>query len=425
MEQSKYEFFTNQRRLNRMADVYNKNEEEQFKSFRDRLVHEELLESDASFYNPKDKKIYFGETKRHTPTYSYAVFDTKKYNAYRKIADKALAEGGEDLTAEDKAKYEPWTPEFSADAAKLIELNNEIDNGYLSVRQARIKSAGYMTQADFQGLRLVAILGQLINQQQKAYELQNTGTKYTSTNVIFRIPTVTRFQIAEDIKELEGGVEAMKMAFTSQYIQLTKDVAHLAWSDEFQMAEYDQPIMQLHMQNATSEFERVHADHTAVQLNRLTAVPLSQQWDDYVAGTDRSERNPIVDIAVARKSIYNGNGVLTRAASNFYTYQIYLTNSHIRGLTAPTQAAAFSTGAGTISGVPGQPGLVWHLDELLQDGNLYFWDASALAQIQGPVRTSTYRDEEIGGQGVFIRNWSGSFFLRLNQGYRLSSVTNP
>jgi hypothetical protein len=282
-----------------------------------------------------------------------------------------------------------------------------------------------MTQADFQGLRLVAVLGQLINQQQKAYELQNTGTKYTSTNVIFRIPTVTRFQIAEDIKELEGGVEAMKMAFTSQYIQLTKDVAHLAWSDEFQMAEYDQPIMQLHMQNATSEFERVHASHTAVQLNRLTAVPLSQQWDDYVSGTDRSERNPIVDIAIARKSIYNGNGVLTRAASNFYTYQIYLTNSYIRGLVAPQQAAAFSTGAGTVNGVPGQPGLIWHLDELLEDGNLYFWDASALAQIQGPVRTSTYRDEEIGGQGVFIRNWSGSFFLRLNQGYRLSSVTNP
>lgn len=424
MEQSYYEYFTNKRRLDQMASTYQKNEDEMFKSFQDKLQHKELLESNASFFNPKDKAIYFGETKKHTPTYAHKVFDTKKYNAYRTIADKAIAEGGEDLNAEDKARYDPWTPEFAADAVKLNELNKEIDNGYLNIRQAQLKAAGYMTQADFQGLRLVAVLGQLVNQQQKTYSLQGAGTKYTSTNVIFRIPSVTRFQIAEDVKELEGGIEAMKMAFTSQYIQLTKDVAHLAWSDEFQMAEYDEPIMQLHMQNASSEFERVHASHTAVQLNRLTAVGLgSTQWDDYVSGTDRSERNPIVDIAVARKSIYNGNGMLTRAASSFYTYQIYLTNSHIRGLVAPSQAIPLD--ARVVNGVPGQPGLTWYLDELLADGEVYYWDASALADIQGPIRTSTYRDEDLGGQGVFIRNWSGSFFLRTNQGYRMNQVTNP
>lgn len=418
---SYYEQFTNKRRLEKFASSYQKDEEEMYKAFKDRLVHEDLLESNASFWNPKDKVIYFGETKKHTPTYSHAVFDTKKYNAYRALADKAIAEGGQDLTAEDKAKYEPWTPEFAADAAKLIELNQEIDNGYLNIRKAEQRAAGYMTQADFQGLRLVAVLGQLVNQEQKAFSLQNAGTKYTSTNVIFRIPTVTRFQIAEDVKELEGGIEAMKMAFTSQYIQLTKDVAHLAWSDEFQMAEYDQPIMQLHMQNATSEFERVHASHVAVQLNRLTANGLTAGWNQFVTGTDRSTQNPVVDIVAARKGIYNGNGSLTRAASNYYTYQIYLTNSHVRGLVAPSSSIGLLD-AKVVGAVPGQPGVTWYLDELLADGNIYFWDSSALADIQGPIRTSTYRDEDIGGQGVFIRNWSGSFFLRLTQGYRLNNA---
>lgn len=418
MEQSYYEQFTNKRRLEKFANTYQKTEEEMYKTFKDNLRHEELLESNSSFWNPKDKVIYFGETKKHTPTYSHAVFDTKKYNAYRKLADKAIAEGGQDLTAEDKAKYEPWTSEFAADAAKLIELNKEIDDGYLNIRKAEQRAAGYMTQADFQGLRLVAVLGQLINQEQKGYSLQNAGTKYTSTNVIFRIPSVTRFQIAEDIKELEGGVEAMKMAFTSQYIQLTKDVAHLAWSDEFQMAEYDQPIMQLHMQNATSEFERVHASHTAVQVNRLSANNLSAGWNQYVSGTDRSSQNPVTDLAVARRAIWGNNGLLTRMASNYYTYQVYLTNSFVRGLMAVPNTVS-SAEPQVITGVPGQPGITWYLDELLSDGNVYTWDASALADIQGPIRTSTYRDEEIGGQGVFIRNWSGSFFLRLTQGYRL------
>lgn len=422
--ESAYEIFTNKRRLEQLASSYNKDEEQMFNSFMDRIKHKDLLESNASFYNPKDKGIYFGETKQHTPAYQHKVFDTKVYNAYRKLVDKAEAEGGEDKTALDNAQYKPWTPEFAADAAKLMELNKEIDDGYLSVKKAEQRAAGYMTQSDFQGLRLVAILGQLINQSQKAFSLQQAGTKYTSTDVIFRIPTVSRFQIAEDVKELEGGIEAMKMAFTSQYIQLTKDVAHLAWSDEFMMAEYEQPIMQLHMQNATSEFERVHASHTAVQLNRLTAVGVDNEWDTYVSGTDRSEANPVLDIAIARKSIYNGNGSLTRAASNFYTYQVYLTNSHVRGLIAPSMATA-GPEARVVNGVPGQPGLVWYLDELLEDGNVYYWDASALADIQGPVRTATYRDEHLGGQGVYIRNWSGSFFLRLTQGYRMDDIITP
>jgi hypothetical protein len=418
---SNYDYFTNQRRLNQFASAYNKNEEEQYKSFKDRLRHDELLESNSAFWNPKDGQIYFGETKKHTPTYEKRVFDTRKYIQYKKLVDKAEAEGGQDLQAIDHAKYEPWTKEFSADAARMVEKNDEVESGYLTIPQAIKQTAGYMTQADFQGLRLVAVLGQLINQQQRAFSLQNAGTKYTSNNVIFRIPTVTRFQIAEDVRELEGGVEAMKMAFTSQFIQLTKDVAHLAWSDEFMMAEYDQPIMQLHLQNATSEFERVRASKMATQLNLLSANNLSTQWDDYITGADRSSANPIIDIAAARQGVYNANGVLMRAASNTLTYQIYLQNSFIRGLQSPVSSLG-NPDARVINGVPGQPGLVWYLDELLADGKIYFWDASALADIQGPIRTSTYRDEEIGGQGIFMRNWNGCFFLRPTQGYLIGNV---
>ncbi len=418
---SNYDYFTNQKRLTQFSSHYAKSEDEMFKSFKDQLKHEQLLESNAAFWNPKNWKIYFGETAKHTPTYEKEVFDTKKYIAYKRIADKAASEGGEDLTAIDKSKYAPWTKEFEADAAKMIEKNDEVDAGYLSIPQAIKQSAGYMTQADFQGLRLVAILGQLINQQQKAFSLQNAGTKYTSNNVVFRIPTVSRFQIAEDVRELEGNIEAMKMAFTSQFIQLTKDVAHLAWSDEFMMSEYDQPIMQLHLQNATSEFERVRATKVAAQLNLLSANGLTDGWNEYETGTDRSKSNPIIDIAVARKSVYNANGVLMRAASNTYTYQIYLQNSHIRGLMNPTTNAG-NPDARVINGVPGQPGLVWYIDELLEDGKIYFWDSSALADIQGPIRTSTYRDEELGGQGIFIRNWNGAFFLRPTQGYLIGSA---
>jgi hypothetical protein len=415
---SNYDLYTNRRRLETFATQYNKNEEELFKSFKDKIHHEELLKSDSAFFNPKDKGIYFGETAKHTPTYSNLVFDTKKYAYYMK---KAAETGDETSSWYDKAKHDPFTPEFAADAAKFMELQEDIENGYLTPRKAQMASAGYMTQADFQGLRLVSILGSLVNQEQRMFSLQDAGTKYTSTNVVFRIPTVTRFQIAEGIHELEGGIETMKMAFASTYVQLLKDVAHLAWSDEFQMSEYDQPIMQLHMQNATSEFERVHASKGATQILRLTPNNVAFGWNQLEAGADRSKSNPIFDIAAARVGIYNAFGNMARAASNYLTYQTYLTNSYVRGLVAP-QSAIVGPNPQVVSAVPGQPNLAWYLDELLPDGKVAFWDALALADIQGPVRTSTYRDEEIGGQGVFIRNWNGCFFIRLTQGYMLGAV---
>ena len=205
--------------MDEFARVYNKNEEEQFQSFKDRLHHEDLLKSNSAFFNPKDKGIYFGETAKHTPTYANKVFDTKKYAYYMK---KGAEEGDESSHWYDKAKHDPFTPEFAADAAKFMELQEDIDNGYLGPRRAQMQSAGYMTQADFQGLRLVSILGTLVNQEQKTFSLQDAGTKYTSTNVVFRIPSVTRFQIAEGIHELEGGVEAMKMAFASTLCSATQ-----------------------------------------------------------------------------------------------------------------------------------------------------------------------------------------------------------
>ncbi len=414
---SNYELYTNRKRLESFASQYRKSEEELFQDFQDRIRHKELLKSNSAFFNPKDRGIYFGETDKHTPTYTDKVFDTKKLAYYTKMAAKE----GEDSSWADKQKYDPFEPEFAADAAKFIELQDDIENGYLNVRKAQMKSAGYMTQADFQGLRLVSILGSLVNQEQKTFSLQDAGTKYTSTNVVFRIPSVTRFQIAEGIHELEGGIETMKMAFSSTFVQLLKDVAHLAWSDEFQMSEYDQPIMQLHMQNATSEFERVRASKVATQLLRLSANNVSEGWNELESGADRNKTNPIFDIAAARVGIYNANGSMQRAASNYLTYQTYLTNSYVRGLVAPSTAIA-GPNPQTVTGVPAQPNLTWYLDELLPDGKVTFWDALALADIQGPVRTSTYRDEEIGGQGVFIRNWNGSFFIRLSQGYMLGAL---
>lgn len=367
--------------------------------------------SQEAFYSPLRDKIFFGVDENNKPTWATWVKDLKKFDEYQKKAESG------DLTAEDKAKYDPYAPEFRAAAAEFWDLDDKIKAGEITVKQA-----GSMTQTDFQGLRMVESLSALVNQERKDYSLQNAVRIWPTEDLILRVPTVTRFTIASNLGEYDLA-ESMKMAFTSQMIQLKKDVAHLAWSDEFMMAQYDQPIMDLHMDNARSEFERVKAKKVAVQVLRWTGTDaIGGTWFAYESGTDRSAKNPALQFHTAKLAIRAANGRMTRVASNSLVLSAYLGNTHVNGQLQPTEGT--DVGAYVINSVPRQAGLTWFVDEEMPDNKVSMWDDSALIFVQGPVRSSTYRDEHAGGSGVYIRDWNGAFALRLAQGYVWTGATS-
>jgi hypothetical protein len=373
----------------------------------DKTIKDFVLKSNDAFWNPRKNILYFGSDAKKTPTWSTPVKDLKKEAMYLKLASQKAS-------AKERAKYAPYLPEFQEAVKEYHALNKKIEEGEITVKQA-----GAMTQADFQGIRLIELLGSLVNQQQRDFSLQNAAQVITTESILLRIPTVSRFQIAQDLGEFDLA-EAMKMSFTSQAVQLKKDVAHLAWSDEFLMARFDQPVLDLHVQNATSEFERVAATKVAQQVQKFAGVTLPDTWLTYETGLDRSKRDPAFDINTARTSVRTGYGVLNRAASNTYTFQAYLSNTKVNGQFQPSQG--LEVNSRVITNVPRQPNLIWYIDEEMPNGKVAFWDYSSLVWIQGPIRTSTYRDEHAGGNGIYIRNWNGAFALRLNQGYLISGA---
>jgi hypothetical protein len=364
-----------------------------------------------SFYSPTRDQIFFGaDNEKKTPTWAVMVKDLKKQDQYQKLADKG------ELDAADKARYDPYAPEFQEAAKEFWELEDKI-----AAKEITVKQAGSMTQSDFVGMRLVELLGGLINQQRRDYSLQQAVRVWQTEELMMRIPTVSRFTIASDLGEYDLA-ESMKMAFTSQMISLRKDVAHLAWSDEFMMARYDQPIMELSMENARTEFERVKAKKVAVQVLRWgNTLTIPNGWDEYETGLDRSKVNPATNFHTAKLAVRQGFGKITRAASNSLVLSTYLSNTHVNGQLQPTTGQ--EVGAYVVNPVPRQQGIVWYIDEEMPDNKIALWDDSAMAFIQGPVRSSTYRDEHAGGQGIYIRDWNGCFALRLNQGYVLTGVT--
>jgi hypothetical protein len=375
----------------------------------------------AAYYHPKENKIYFGEYEdeegRIMPSWEQAVYDLNKKRAYEIKAKQGS------LNRIEAMAFDPWEKEFRPDAQVFAEYMEKMGDKKMSWKQIITESAGAMVASDFQGLRLVSILGQLVNQQQKKYVLQDAFPTVPTTELMLRIPTVSRFEIAEGLDEFDL-VESMKMAFTAQYIQLKKDVAHLAWSDEFMMASFDQPIYALHLQNAQSEFERVKAAKVARQLLLLTPLTGANAGADLLAfesGTEHSDYNPILGFASARVSIDAGNGVMTRAAMNTYTYQAYTLNSYI-GNSALSPTATSEQINRRIVNLPKAPDLTAYLDEVMPNGKIALWDETAGVRVQSIIRSSTYRDEHPGGNGLYIRDWNGAFFLRPTQGVLLTNL---
>lgn len=371
----------------------------------------------AAYYHPKENAIYFGEYENNDgaimPSWEQKVYDLNVRRQYEIRAKQGS------MNALEAMQYDPWEKEFQPDAQIFNQNLQKFVNGEASWRNIMTETAGAMTASDFPGLRLVSVLGQLVNQEQKKYVLQDAFPVVPTTELLLRIPTVTRFEIAEGMDEFDL-VESMKMAFTASYINLKKDVAHLAWSDEFMMSTFDQPIYALHLQNAQSEFERVKAAKVARQLLLLTPQTGANLLA-FTSGTEHSDFNPIMEFAESRVAIDAGNGVMNRAAMNTFTYQAYTLNTWIGG------SALNPTNAGMevqrrIAAMPKAPDLTAYLDEVMPDGKMALWDSSAGVRVQSIIKSSTYRDEHPGGSGLYIRDWNGAFFLRAAQGVLLSSL---
>jgi hypothetical protein len=377
----------------------------------DKLVkkqqHDAVKKSDHAYFDPTEDKVFVGESQlpsgRKVPNFKTPVRDMKIYNELKKL-------GRYRSSYLDRAKYDSFEDEYVEDYKEYDSLMNKISKGQMNYRQAQVVSAGVMQMADFSGLRLIDILGTIQDLQEKTYTLQNAGTKQNSNQLLFRVPTATRFQIGTELGEHET-VEAMQMSFSAEIYQLKKDMAHIAWSDEFELAgSFDVPVMPMTMQNAVSDFDRVRAAKVAVQVMLGTSAAAAFKWDTFVTGVDRSERNPGFDIQVARTAIDNAGGYLDESAMSAFTLLNYLGNTYVNGqlTSAPEQNIPYS---GIIQ-LPKQAGLTTYIDRNIADGVMALWSSKGLFNVQSLIKTSTYREEHVGGNGVYIRNWNGAFIIQ-------------
>ena len=376
-------------------------------------AHEKIRDSKAVWFYPgffdkkdsmltdnwiKARSAYVGE-QNGMPRWDVGIANLDKLNRA-----KGVAEASDSYDQQVGAFY----PEFQEDAKAFL------DAGGLHSAEG-----GIMTSADFTPIKLVFTISELLNIQQRIYTLPDAVTTKQTNMLNIMVAKYDRFQISEDLAELEAP-ESKKGQFSTTQFSLRKAGGQVSYSDEFMMQNWLVDPWPVSLQNMTSDMVRIKAKKIATQLATAQTTTGGSPLDAFSGTTEHSNVNAITLFTKAKKEIYDNFGTASRVAMSELTLDAYLANTFVKPLINTPQQLSPTDGQ---LALPGQPGLTAYIDNSLSDGTAFIWDADAIWFIQGPIRNSTYRDELPGSTGMILRDWHKCVVRDSTRLRKLTSLT--
>lgn len=369
-------------------------------------VDPRLIEKDPVTGNrPKPNSIYFGENEsRSRPTWQILALNYGKYSNYIKSADASQ-------TDRPATRFDHivgcFGPEIESDAYS-----------YLKSLEADV-----MTSGDFPNMQLLSTFVEVLDTQLRQFSLINAVTTKATNVLSLQAASYLRYQITEDLGELEFP-ESRKGSFTTSTYKLKKSGGAIAFSDEFQMQNWILDPMSYASQNLSTDITRIKAKKISASLASLTsATTTSGDWSAFAntGAAEHSDKNPLLAFTGMKSEMYANYGLPPdTVCSNDRTYNYYMSNTYVSPLVSTPQTTA-NTMAGVVPS-PGLPGVQWFIDSSLPDNFVYFFSKSAVWHIQGPERSSSYRDELPGMSGMIYRSWFNSVVFQTAGGRKLTGI---
>jgi hypothetical protein len=230
-------------------------------------------------------------------------------------------------------------------------------------------------------------------------------------------------EIPKGLGELEAP-ESRKGQFSTSTYKLKKSGGALAWSDEFEMQNWVLDPMTYASQNLSSDVVRLKAKRIAASLASLSsATTTSCDWSAFAntGAADHSDKNPLLAFSGMKGEMYANYGLPPdTVCTNDRTYNFYMSNTFVAPLVSAPQGLANTT-AGVVPS-PGLPGVQWFIDNSLPDNFVYFFSKASIWHIQGPERSSSYRDELPGMSGMIYRSWFNSVVYQSAGGRKLTGI---
>lgn len=362
-----------------------------------------MLTDERTGRKVKPRTIYIGEESMNgapMPTWEMPVINLDKMVDSANVRKQGTYASMTDI---DKAKYNPYEPEFQEPLKLYYDW---------------LTSAS-MTSQDFATINNVTLTGTLLNNTMRQYAIQNACTVENTTDITFREYQVGRFQIEPEVGELSR-TEPKKMSFTKTEFLMRKSQGEIQWSDEFLMQNYLFDPIALARANMTSDAERVKAVKILILLNAFNDTT-GQDLTTFVASTNRSVYNPIRAVSLLRMTIEQTNfGRLNTAILNPITEADWLSNSFVRDLSGGVQVLQTDPGPGTL---PGLNGVQVYVDPIVPQSILHLFDRNYVVRKQGPIRTEQYRVPQIGGNGLIYRDYNNCYIRDISTGATLTGLS--
>jgi hypothetical protein len=351
----------------------------------------------SAWYNPtkslhKDKDntgntlepetIYVGEVGGR-PTWENPVMHVPSYHEAKKLYKEGKINSEEFVTRFAKAIKPEWE-------GRMVEA-------YYGMKQ---RSAGTITSNDFSAINVVNVLSELLGTQWRVHTLEQAVWVVPTPSLHLDIDTYVKFTAQQDVPEGAYSPTA-KGNFSRQSMDLGKDVANLAFTDEVLMRPYDHNIYQSHVQNAVQDLKRIKAKKIATELETATDVS-GADWGAFSGGY--SSNKPLDDIGGVVDTVEANDGTVDVITTADRAYRDFISNTWVKGNMGVTPGTAF--GPRVIDSIQGLNGFTWYIDQELTNTIATVYDRNAIILAQGPVRTAQYRDELHGVDGYITRDWN-------------------
>lgn len=360
--------------------------------------------------NPVDKTVYATDgAPKHSfsEVNGYAIYD---YNAHF---------NGQKL-AQDKLGTS-----YIHDAFIDSEFKSLAEEYISDVKAGGRQRMAALRSSTNSAVDIVNVWETVLGKNDRTYAGKNLAKEIAVPNLIISIDTATKFHGMTQLDEGQLG-QLKELTYSRASFEANKYGLKFVIHEEAQLKNVHN-VLQDSIQVASTKVEQKQSmDVIALADGSLTTKAAAGAWDTFVASTDRSTANPLLDLGVVQLLI-EGSGVggkLSKVGMHGLDFAKYMGNTFIRGVasTKPTEVS-FEPGTRELPGFP-NVGLV--LDNAVRQGYVYCVDTQkepTIALFQGPQRIGSAHDEETGDDKYFIIDYHLAALIQSATGRTLTGTS--
>jgi hypothetical protein len=361
------------------------------------------------WYNPVNGYLHLGKVVQEEPplTPDWANFQNMPVIVDTNAHIKGREKEAKGEIAAGESDYGGFSNEFYPKIAEFIQ--NEKAHGF---KKAKELMAGVFSRADFPDIVAVVQSIKMMIIGKPTHVIRDLFTNMSTTKLTLKVGSFTDFDaIQENLGEFNIPYEGGRGAYTFTTMNLTKNAWHMAFSEEFGMTDYTEPVEQMHMNALNGQMDIVENKRV---YDQVLAVTGTAQGDWSAFTSNLSTRNPRPDIDALIGTIDDlHKAQVTQILSSRKVANAYRQNTYINGsnsvVSNPPSGVGF-VGRANVSSIamPLLDGISWAVDSLVPTTWYAVFSPEAMLVVTGPTRTASYFDTKSGIRGTIFKKWFGA-----------------